>query len=54
MWGCRSMVWKNGYLFWPTFYEEAQYIIETKDNTPEEISISGNSYVVSDEIVDAT
>jgi ribonuclease R len=26
-------------------YEEAQYIIETKDNTmPEEISISGNSY----------
>jgi ribonuclease R len=36
-------------------YEEAQYIIETKDNTmPEEISISGNSYVVSDEIVDAT
>jgi ribonuclease R len=35
-------------------YEEAQYIIETKDNTmPEEISISGNSYV-SDEIVDAT
>jgi hypothetical protein len=35
--------------------EEAQYIIETKDNTmPEEISISGNSYVVSDEIVDAT
>jgi ribonuclease R len=35
-------------------YEEAQYIIETKDNTmPEEISISGNSYVVSDEI-DAT
>jgi ribonuclease R len=29
--------------------------IETKDNTmPEEISISGNSYVVSDEIVDAT
>jgi ribonuclease R len=34
-------------------YEE--YIIETKDNTmPEEISISGNSYVVSDEIVDAT
>jgi ribonuclease R len=34
-------------------YEEAQYIIETKDNTmPEEISISGNSYVVSDEIVD--
>jgi ribonuclease R len=36
-------------------YEEAQYIIETKDNTmPEEISISGNSYIVSDEIVDAT
>jgi ribonuclease R len=31
-------------------YEEAQYIIETKDNTmPEEISISGNSYVVSDD-----
>jgi ribonuclease R len=30
-------------------------ISETKDNTmPEEISISGNSYVVSDEIVDAT
>jgi ribonuclease R len=35
-------------------YEEAQYIIETKDTMPEEISISGNSYVVSDEIVDAT
>jgi ribonuclease R len=36
-------------------YEEAQYIIETKDNTmPEEISITGNSYVVSDEIVAAT
>jgi ribonuclease R len=36
-------------------YEEAQYIIETKDNTmPEEISISGSSYVVSDEIVAAT
>jgi ribonuclease R len=33
-------------------YEEAQYIIETR-NTTEEISISGNSYVVSDEIVDA-
>jgi ribonuclease R len=36
-------------------YEEAQYIIETKDNTiPEEISITGSSYVVSDEIVAAT
>jgi ribonuclease R len=36
-------------------YEEAQYIIETKDNTiPEEISITGSSYVVSDEIVSAT
>jgi ribonuclease R len=36
-------------------YEEAQYIIETKDNTiPEETSITGSSYVVSDEIVNAT
>ncbi|WP_316634783.1 ribonuclease R [uncultured Flavobacterium sp.] len=36
-------------------YEEAQYIIETKDNTiPLDISITGDSYVVSDEIVDAT
>ncbi|MBG6111789.1 ribonuclease R [Flavobacterium sp. CG_9.10] len=36
-------------------YEEAQYIIETKDNTiPEEISITGSSYVVSDDIVSAT
>jgi len=36
-------------------YEEAQYIIETKDNTiPVDISITGESYVVSDEIVDAT
>nr|WP_199002707.1 ribonuclease R [Flavobacterium sp. ASV13] len=36
-------------------YEEAQYIIETKDNTiPVDISITGDSYVVSDEIVDAT
>ncbi|PWA06943.1 ribonuclease R [Flavobacterium psychrotolerans] len=36
-------------------YEEAQYIIETKDNTiPEDISIVGKSYEVSDEIVAAT
>jgi ribonuclease R len=36
-------------------YEEAQYIIETKDNTiPTEVSITGSSYVVSDEIVAAT
>ncbi|TAF69130.1 MAG: ribonuclease R [Flavobacterium sp.] len=36
-------------------YEEAQYIIETKDNTiPIEISITGSSYVVADEIVEAT
>ncbi|MEO8534319.1 MAG: ribonuclease R [Flavobacterium sp.] len=36
-------------------YEEAQYIIETKDNTiPVDISITGNSYVVGDEIVEAT
>ena len=36
-------------------YEEAQYIIETKDNTiPEEISIVGSSYKVSDEITAAT
>ncbi|MDR7369808.1 ribonuclease R [Flavobacterium aquidurense] len=36
-------------------YEEAQYIIETKDNTiPVDISITGESYVVSDEIVEAT
>jgi ribonuclease R len=36
-------------------YEEAQYIIETKDDTiPEEISITGSSYVVSPQIVAAT
>ncbi|MEO6175971.1 MAG: ribonuclease R [Flavobacterium circumlabens] len=36
-------------------YEEAQYIIETKDNTiPVDISITGESYVVSDEITNAT
>jgi len=36
-------------------YEEAQYIIETKDDTiPKEIAITGDSYVVSDEIVKAT
>jgi ribonuclease R len=36
-------------------YEEAQHIIETKENTiPEEISITGNSYTVPDEIVAAT
>lgn len=36
-------------------YEEAQYIIETKDNTiPVETSITGSSYVVADEIVQAT
>ncbi len=36
-------------------YEEAQYIIETKDNTiPVETSITGKSYVVKDEIVAAT
>ncbi len=36
-------------------YEEAQYIIETKDNTiPEATSINGKSYVVNDEIVAAT
>ncbi|HLF50987.1 ribonuclease R [Flavobacterium sp.] len=36
-------------------YEEAQYIIETKDDTiPKETSITGDSYVVSDEIVQAT
>ena len=36
-------------------YEEAQYIIETKDATiPAETSITGESYVVSDEIVSAT
>ncbi|MDX6180964.1 ribonuclease R [Flavobacterium sp. Fl-77] len=36
-------------------YEEAQYIIETKDNIiPVDISITGDSYVVSDEIVAAT
>jgi ribonuclease R len=36
-------------------YEEAQYIIETKDNTiPEDISITGEAYVVSDEITNAT
>ena len=36
-------------------YEEAQYIIETKEDTiPEEISITGSSYQVSPEIVAAT
>lgn len=36
-------------------YEEAQYIIENKDNTiPIDISITGESYVVPDEIVEAT
>ena len=36
-------------------YEEAQQIIETKGNTiPQEISITGNEYVVKDEIVEAT
>ncbi|MGK4566533.1 ribonuclease R [Flavobacterium sp. 3HN19-14] len=36
-------------------YEEAQYIIETKDNTiPADISLTGESYVVKDEIVEAT
>ncbi|WP_309642519.1 ribonuclease R [Flavobacterium sp.] len=36
-------------------YEEAQYIIETKDNTiPAETSITGKSYVVNDAIVAAT
>ncbi|RKS15766.1 ribonuclease R [Flavobacterium sp. 120] len=36
-------------------YEEAQYIIETKDNViPEEISITGSSYQVSAAIVAAT
>lgn len=36
-------------------YEEAQHIIETKGNTiPEEISITGKSYVVPENIVEAT
>jgi ribonuclease R len=36
-------------------YEEAQYIIETKENTiPIETSITGAAYKVSDEIVNAT
>ncbi|HLA54864.1 MAG TPA: ribonuclease R [Flavobacterium sp.] len=36
-------------------YEEAQHIIETKSSTiPEDISITGASYVVKDEIVEAT
>ncbi len=36
-------------------YEEAQYIIETQDNTiPQETSITGESYVVPDNIVEAT
>jgi len=36
-------------------YEEAQYIIETKDNTiPVTTSITGKSYVVNDDIVAAT
>jgi ribonuclease R len=41
------MVWKNGNSD-QRFAYEAQYIIETKDDTiPEEISITGSSYVVS-------
>lgn len=36
-------------------YEEAQYIIETNDNTiPDEISHTGKSYVVNDDVVQAT
>jgi ribonuclease R len=36
-------------------YEEAQYIIETKDSTiPQEISLTGAPYQVSSEIVNAT
>jgi len=36
-------------------YEEAQYIIETKDDMiPQEISITGKSYQVKKEIIDAT
>ncbi|WP_337967924.1 ribonuclease R [uncultured Flavobacterium sp.] len=36
-------------------YEEAQYIIETKDSTiPVDISITGESYTVSEEITNAT
>jgi ribonuclease R len=36
-------------------YEEAQYIIETKDSTiPVDVSITGESYTVSDEIKNAT
>ena len=36
-------------------YEEAQHIIETGEATiPEEISIRGGSYTVSDEVVEAT
>jgi ribonuclease R len=36
-------------------YEEAQVIIETKGNTiPEEVSITGEEYIVKDEIVNAT
>ena len=36
-------------------YEEAQYIIETKEDIiPQEISITGTSYQVSKDIVDAT
>ncbi len=36
-------------------YEEAQHIIETKGNTiPSEISLTGQEYIVKDEIVEAT
>jgi len=36
-------------------YEEAQYIIETKDSTiPVDVSITGESYTVSEEITEAT
>jgi ribonuclease R len=44
----RSMVWKNGIYSDQRFaYEEAQYIIE-RMTIPEEISITGSSYVVSE------
>jgi ribonuclease R len=48
------MVWKNRFYSDQRFAYEEAHIIETKDDTiPEEISITGSSYVVSPEIVAA-
>jgi ribonuclease R len=50
------MVWKNGHLFGSAFfaYEEAQYIIETKDDTIQKKFRLLELHQVSAEIVAAT